>query len=399
MSYELINPGAKRDEDLDRFGSYLVLERVASGGMAEIFKVASTTDPDQRYALKRIRSDCDEEDDFRNMLKDEAKIASVLRHENIVRVFDVVQHEDQLGLLMEYVDGVDLGRLKRHLKNVDAALPTELAIHIVRQVLEALDYAHGARDTDGQYLHVVHRDVSPGNVMIDVDGRVRLVDFGIARAQNRLAKTEAGNVKGKFRYMAPEQIQGEAVGPVSDVYSTAIVLWELLAGRRIYDDLSVAQLMSHVAEANVPNLDEARSGLSKSLQRVFHKATAARPQDRYSSARAFAEALDSVMLEYDVNSCRLRLSAIVLEAHTKDSRRNFKRAVERARVAAEHDLEDAILNALESPDRVERVDADSALNAETSKSKKNTHPEYVAAMDEPPTMKVPLPLIRNSSLA
>jgi serine/threonine protein kinase len=197
-----------------------------------------------------------------------------------------------------------------------------------------------------------------------------LVDFGIARAQNRLAKTEAGNVKGKFRYMAPEQIKGLEVGPYTDVYSTGIVLWELLTGRRIYDDASVGQLMIKVAAGEVPSLRELRSDLPRAMYTVFAKATTLDPADRYASARAFADALDSVLFEYDVGRCRRELADLVISARTSDRQKGFERAKVRARFAAERDtddLEDALLRALESPDRVERVQIDweNLKNAET----------------------------------
>lgn len=303
----------RRTGDLDRFGPYTVVERIASGGMAEIYRVRHDKRPHITLALKCIRSDCDDDLEFRRMLMDEAKIASHLDHPNINRVVEVVQHGDTLGLILELVDGMDLGRLKRHLKNKEASLPVDVVIHVIREVLEGLDAAHNAKDENGEYLNVVHRDVSPGNVMIDVDGNVCLVDFGIARAQNRLAKTEAGNVKGKFRYMAPEQIRGDGVGTRSDVYSTAILLWELLAGHRIFDDCGVAQLMIRVANAHVPSLDEARTGLPRALHKVFKRATAPTPEERYASARAFADALDSVLLEYDVVRCRTHLANLVRE--------------------------------------------------------------------------------------
>ena len=199
--------------------------------------------------------------------------------------------------------------------------------------------------------------------------------------------------------MAPEQIKGDPVGPGADVYSTAVVLWELLAGRRVYDDLSVAQLMIHVAAGQIPSLSEARPGLPKSLYKVFRKATEALPEERYASARAFADALDSVLLAYDVRGCEERLSKLVIEAHTKDSKKSFDRAVERARVvAAEHDLEDAILSALERPDRVERVDTDSAIEAEVPGKAKKRKPSVAEAalMEEPPTMPMAVPQLPSS---
>ena len=382
-----------RRGDLDRFGAYRVVEKLAAGGMAELYKVRHPDSPGLFFTLKCIRPDCDDDPEFRNMLRDEAKITALLRHPNVNRVVEVVEDNGQLGLVLEYVDGLDIGRLRRHLHKNERQLGLELCIHVVREVLEGLDYAHNIKDDEGEYLNVVHRDVSPGAVMVTTSGGVKLVDFGIARAHNRLAKTEVGNVKGKFRYMAPEQIRGDAVGPGADVYATAVFLWELVAGRRIYDEVGVPQLMIRVANAHLPSLDEARPGLPKALHRVFAKATALRPEDRYLSARAFADALDSVLLEYDLGRCRAELGQVVSAACRKDSLASFDRAVARARVAAESDLEDAILNALEQPDRVERVDISAVERAEPPSGPLN-QPEYPP---EPPTMPMAQPVGRESS--
>lgn len=388
-SLEIQGRMRERRAELDRFADYVVIEKIASGGMAEIYKVRPKDRPTQYFALKTIRPDLDEDLEFRRMLADEAKIASTLVHPNINRVIGIARDAGQVGLILEFVDGLDVGRMQRHLKDRGTPLSFEAVIHVVREVLEGLDYAHNAKDERGDYLNVVHRDVSPGNVMVDVKGQVRIVDFGIARAQNRMAKTEAGNVKGKFRYMAPEQIRGDLTGPGTDIYATAIFLWELLAGRRIYDEVGVAQLMIRVANAHVPSLDEARPNLPRALQKVFQRATALEPQDRFLSARAFADALDSVLLEFDPKRCRRELAEIVSAAHGSDTKARFKRAVARARFAAEHDLEDAILSALESPDRVERVDTSDVVHAEPL----TPVSPLVTSVDpsEPPTMPMQVP--------
>jgi serine/threonine protein kinase len=369
---------AGRRGDLDRFGSYTVLEKLATGGMAELYKVRA---PDGGiYALKCIRSDCDDDPEFRKMLRDEAKITHTLNHRNVNRVVKVVEDVGQIGLILEFVDGVDAAGLRRHLKSKSRQLSYSLVVHMVREVLQGLDYVHNAKDENGEYLNIVHRDVSPGNVMVDTSGCVKLVDFGIARAQNRLAKTEVGNVKGKFRYMSPEQIRGDVVGPGADVYATAIFLWELLAGRRIYDEISVAQLMIRVSNAHAPSLEEAQAGLPAALHKVYARATALRPEDRYLSAQAFAHGLDSALLEYDPEACRQEFSELVTTACRKDSLDRFDQAVARARVAAERDLENAILSALEQPDRVERVDVREVKRAESARG---PGPGLADAADEP----------------
>lgn len=383
--------GGRRGGDLDRFGSFVVVEKLATGGMAELYKVRDLTG--RVFTLKCIRGDCDDDPEFRRMLRDEAKITASLAHPNINRVVDIVEDRGQLGLILEYVDGIDTSRLRRHLDKQGTPLRLELVVHLVREVLLGLDYAHAARDHDGTYLHVVHRDISPGNVMVTVDGGTKIVDWGIARAQNRLAKTEAGNVKGKFRYMSPEQIRGDTVGAGADIYATAIFLWELLAGRRIYDEVGVAQLMIKVANAHVPPLSQAREGLPKALERVYDRATHKDPESRYLSSRAFADALDAVLLEYDAERCRAELGGIVTAIRRKDSLEKFDRAVARARVAAEHDLEDAILSALEEPDRVERVDASRATPVDGGVAALTEAMEYPP---EPPTMPMAQPVTPES---
>ena len=225
--------------------------------------------------------------------------------------------------------------------------------------------------------------------MLDINGRVVLVDFGIAHAQNRLSQTEAGNVKGKFRYMSPEQIRGDHVGPSSDVYASAIVLWEMLSGRRIYDEIGVAQLMIRVANAHVPSLSETRRGLPEALYTAFGRATALDVRQRYPSARAFADSLNAALLEYNPQRCQMRLAELVRDAHRQNSKQGFQRAVAKARVAAEGDLEDAILSALESPDRIERVELDHVQSADAFIRK--------ADPGEPPTVPIDASLIRTDS--
>jgi serine/threonine protein kinase len=255
---------------------------------------------------------------------------------------------------MELVEGVDLTRLQRfRQRRGDAPWPLELAVYVLWQVLEGLDYVHDARDEGGRFLHLVHRDVSPGNVMLDAEGEVKLVDFGIAKAASCPGATEAGHVKGKYRYMAPEQIRGETATPASDIYASAVVLWELLSGARVYDELGVAPLMIRVANAQLPSLREARPGLPDALYRAFERATALDPAARFPSAKAFQEALEGALFEFDQGACRQALTALVRAARADASRLSLERALERARGAA-GGLERAILSALEAPDRVER---------------------------------------------
>jgi serine/threonine protein kinase len=194
--------------------------------------------------------------------------------------------------------------------------------------------------------------------MVDVDGEVKIVDWGIARAKNRYVKTSAGNIKGKFRYMPPEQITNQAIGPYTDIYAAAVTFWELMAAKRIYDGSEVAHFMMKVANGEVPSLHEARPDVPKELEAIYRKATAKRPSDRYESALHFAEALREVPGRMRPVEAKSVLSTFPRDARIFETRRTYESAVARARDASASDLESALLRALEDPDRVERVDVD-----------------------------------------
>ncbi len=341
------------------FGAYRILEKIAGGGMAEIYKVRRDAEPSELYALKLVRADRSDDPEFRQMLIDEAKIASRLRHPNIARVIELQEHSGELGLILQFVAGIDLIRAARALRERDEVLRLDAALYLLLEVLAGLEFAHQVRDDQGELLHVVHRDVSPGNIMIDVDGHVRIVDWGIARAKNRVAQTDVGHVKGKFRYMAPEQITGQAVGPAADIYSAMITFWELLANERAYDETELPQLMMKVSRGEAPRLEDARPGLPKKLLQVYKKATHKDPSRRYDSAGDLADDIEALELIGSIDEARARLRRLAVGARLAVGRRRYERAVRDAKVSAsKDDLEGALLRALQEPDRVERVDLD-----------------------------------------
>ncbi len=350
-----------------RFGPYQLVEKIAGGGMAEIFRVYHAARPNEPLALKLIRSDKSDDGAFQKMLVDEARIAGMLRHPNIARVLGLHEAHGQLGLVLEFVDGIDLIQAQAVLRERHARFPLMVAVHVLVELLDGLDFAHEVRDEAGEPLHVVHRDVSPGNVMIDVRGHVRIVDWGIARAKDRGSGTDAGQVKGKFRYMAPEQITGGVAGPHTDVYAAAVTFWELLAGKRVYDELDVPQLMMVVSKGQAPPLRDARRDVPDALVAVYERATASSLERRFRTARQAAEAFRACGVAIDRELARQRLAQLPMAARLIDRRRGYERAVLLAKSAAtEGDLEDAVLRALEEPDRVERleVDRDAVADAE-----------------------------------
>lgn len=219
------------------FGKYYLMDRVAVGGMAEVFK-AKTFGVDgfeKIVALKRILPNIAEDEEFITMFIDEAKIAVKLSHANIVQIFQLGHEEGNYFIAMEYIHGRDLRTLfdRSRRKGAEKLDPKMIAYAIAR-VCEGLDYAHRKKDDNGDPLHIVHRDVSPQNILISYEGDVKIIDFGVAKAQNKMNQTQAGILKGKFAYMSPEQIQGLPLDQRSDVFALGIVLYELLTGQRLF---------------------------------------------------------------------------------------------------------------------------------------------------------------------
>lgn len=233
---------------------YELLDRIGVGGMAEIFrgKAVAAGGFEKPVAIKRILPHLSQDSRFVELLIAEAKVLSLLKHRNITQIFDVGLGDDnQYFLVMEYVDGKDLGNVQRALEARRARMPFDLALHIGAEICEALEHAHIARAPDGKPMSLVHRDVSPSNVLLSRAGEVKLTDFGIAKRAEQEA-TGHGAVRGKFAYISPEQARNEHIDPRSDVFSVAILMWELITNRRLFSGLGDLEALRAVREAQVP---------------------------------------------------------------------------------------------------------------------------------------------------
>ena len=227
-----------------RFGRYTLIERLATGGMAEVFKakIVSAHGFEKLLVIKRILPNLAADKTFVSMFIDEAKLTAQLIHPKIVQVTDFGEENGQYYIALEFVDGFDGLALLRLSAQKHARLPIPICMFVASEVLDALDYAHNAVDVDGKPMHLVHRDISPSNVFIARRGDVKLGDFGIAHAQERESKTQAGTLKGKYGYMSPEQVTGGDLDGRSDLFSVGIVLAEMLMGKRLFsapNDLDV----------------------------------------------------------------------------------------------------------------------------------------------------------------
>src|SRR5271170_2420897 len=223
------------------FGRYALFDFIGKGGMAEIYLARQRTElgPARRCVVKQILPHFASDPAFSEMLVHEAKLAARLSHANVVQVFDLGREGERLFIAMEYVEGFDLNDLLRRCSEAKVPLPFELGVHVVCEALKGLDYAHRRTDDDGRPLGIVHRDVSPSNLLVSFEGEVKVCDFGIARANDALASGVAAHeldeaIKGKAGYMSPEHARGEPLDARSDVFAAGIILWELAAGRKLY---------------------------------------------------------------------------------------------------------------------------------------------------------------------
>ena len=270
-------------------GRYTLHQEIATGGMATVF-LARMVGP-ARFspvvAVKALHPQFARETEFLRMFLDEARLAARIRHPNVVPVLDV--HEDgDLFLVLEYIHGESLARLLSSARADGRPVPLPIASAIACDVLRGLHAAHEARDESGRPLGVVHRDVSPQNVLVGVDGVARVFDFGIARAAGRLTMTREGQIKGKLGYMAPEQLRGETVTRQSDVFSAGIVLWQMLTGERLFAGDAEANVIEQVLFRPIPPPGEVRDGLPEGLDAVVLRALARDASQRFATANEMA---------------------------------------------------------------------------------------------------------------
>ncbi|UQA55864.1 serine/threonine protein kinase [Polyangium aurulentum] len=278
---------------------YRVLERLAAGGMAEVYlaESAGIEGFKKRVAIKRVLPHLSEKKRFIAMFLDEARLSANLTHSNVAQVFDIGVGESAYFIVMEYVDGSDLKAIIDFLRKTKRPLPVEVAVYIGEKICEGLAYAHEARGPDGTPLHVVHRDVTPANVLITKWGEVKIVDFGLAKATSQLEKSEPGIVKGKFGYLSPEATRAEEVDARTDIFAVGIILWELLAGKRLFLGGSDYQTIKRVQEALVPSLTSLNKDVPPELEKIIARALAKEPEKRFQTAREFGRALTSLLFK------------------------------------------------------------------------------------------------------
>jgi serine/threonine protein kinase len=295
-------------------GRYEITERIATGGMAEIYK-GKTIGADgfeKVVVIKRILPEYTQDPDFVAMFVREAKLSTLLDHPNIVQVFDLGKVGDEYFITMEYIDGPNLhAAAVRAFKMGYRPFPLRECLYVIGETCKGLDYAHRKTGTDGQPLHIIHRDISPPNILLSFDGSVKMADFGVAKARDQAVRTRTGVLKGKFGYMSPEQAAGETIDRRSDVFALGVVLWELLAGKRLFKGTSPLQTLERVVRCDVPLLASFYPDIPPEVDALVGRALARQPVDRFQSTAEMGDAISEYLFAANLRVSSRDLSAFL----------------------------------------------------------------------------------------
>lgn len=306
---------------LTHIGRYEVQRRLAFGGMAEVFLARETTTvgATRLVAIKRMLPHLGEDAQFASMFLDESRVALQLQHPHICTCYEVGRDDDSPFLVMEYIDGRSLAKVVELAASAGGLAP-EIAVRIIAQAAEGLHYAHRARDANGEPLNVVHRDVSPSNIMIGRTGQVKMLDFGVAKARSHATKTRPGMIKGKFAYMAPEQCRGQTVDARADVFALGLCLYEALTGRALYVRETEFATITALLDEPPPSIRAIDPRLPQQLDQIVQMALAKQPDARFASALDLQMALEAWLATTGtfVNAARIATSIDRLAAAKAD---------------------------------------------------------------------------------
>ena len=353
-------------------GRYAIFDRIAAGGMAAVHigRLAGEGGFARIVAVKRLHPQFALDPEFVAMFLDEARLAARIRHPNVVQTLDIVAASDELFLVMEYVEGESLGALMRRLREQGARAPVEVAAGVMVQVLHGLHAAHEANNDLGEPLDLVHRDVSPQNVLVGADGVARVLDFGVAKALGKMHTTREGQLKGKLGYLSPEQVFGHPVTRRSDVFAAGVVLWEAITGERLFAADSEGDVLRRIMEGTVDPPSQHAPHVPSALDAAVMRAVSRQPADRFDTALVMAEAIEAAIGVASSRAIGAWLHS--LAGDTLKARAQFVAAVEGCAIPASSSPTPALLDGeaatvLDSPEKRTQtsISLDSLLPPET----------------------------------
>ncbi|MCK5688157.1 serine/threonine protein kinase [Myxococcota bacterium] len=290
-------PDGRAPDAPEKLGNYELINLIAQGGMGEIYyaKVSGLEGFERPIAIKRILQHLANDQSFIDMMVKEAKITVLMHHPNIVQVYDLSKDGDSYYIAMEYVPGVTVADLLTERQKDNKILPVPVCLNIAFQMLKGLAYAHELVGTDGLPAGILHRDITPQNILVTQEGWVKVTDFGIAKARNELTNTGPGMIKGKLGYITPEQIAGSVADERIDIFAAGIVLWEMLSGTRLFKGNTEVETFHKVIACEIPHLSTYRTDVSPAIERVVRQALSKDPKTRFQSADEFGTALQKAI--------------------------------------------------------------------------------------------------------
>lgn len=302
---------------------YTITERLDQGGMAEVFRgVAESIQGFKKsVAIKRILPNLTQNEKFVSMFLDEAKLSLYLQHANIVQVFDIGQADQIYFLVMEYINGCNLKHLLERLKKRNRKIELAPAIYVMIECCKALNYAHNLENPEnGEPLHIVHRDISPPNILLSKMGEIKLVDFGLAKANSQIESTDPGVVKGKFSYLSPEAASGLEVDHRADIFAVGIILWEMFTGRRLFYGDTDYQTVELVRQARIPSAAALNPDIAPELEGIIRKALERDPNQRYQEAADLGDALSQFLFSHRMKVTARDIASLVKDAAIEQER-------------------------------------------------------------------------------
>ena len=299
----------------DTFGQYMIEEHIATGGMADVYRarMMGMEGFQKTVAIKRIISSLTDSDEFVRMFIDEAKLAAQLSHNNIIQIFDLGKVDRSHYIAMEFIEGRDLRSILEECNERDVIIPISLALYITTLLASALDYAHRKRDFENRDLGLVHRDVSPQNVLISFAGDVKLCDFGIAKAATKASQTRAGALKGKLQYMSPEQAWGKDIDHRSDIFSLGLVLYEMLTSEKVFAGDSELSVLEQVRDPIIPPPSTKNPDIDAEIDRIVFLALNADREERYQSAQDFQRDVERILRDHDWSPDRESVAGLLVQ--------------------------------------------------------------------------------------
>ncbi len=382
------------------FGKYILLEKLATGGMAEVFlaRKPGANGIGKFLAIKRILPQFADSEEFIDMFKDEAKIAINLNHSNIVSIHEFGVENEQFYIVMDYVNGRNLRQILNKIKKNNSKLSVDQIVYIVKEVAAGLDHAHRCLDgTTGKPLNITHRDMSPQNVMVSFEGELKVVDFGIAKAESKMETTRAGTLKGKFGYMSPEQAEGHQVDLRTDIFSLGIILWELLAQDRLFVANNEINTLKKIRDCQIPSLRKIDPNIPVELERITNKALARDRNLRYQTSAALHRDLNRFLNRQYPDFSARDFSVFVMTLFSDEILQVRKRQIEYAQIPFQEAPEEVNANAgfkFEEKSGSEETDSFISTVKETSGAtfsspnmkfeKSSTQTESISASLNPP---------------